>query len=326
MDPSEVAKTPLAQAVLADVMARFRQHRDEDTLPRGPRGIFYDLRPSGMGNGVIYRKKHASESITAYHARYGTNAVHIDYVGNLLGRARRADLIFEWWVADGHTPGAAVPFTYDDAEEFSRSVVTSARRFKLDPQRFQPVFIEVLCEAADLTARLARVSRPYGVPVYASAGMDAIKPKRRMGERAQDRSVPTVVLQVGDCDKRGREIFVAVAEDATAWADDVENVYEDGTPLDELLDDQEADVLPALSFYRLALSPEQGKALDILDDDGDAEADAIPVPTLDGWLREAIEGLQDSACRTEWAAKQEAERERLPEVVRDALDSANGGA
>jgi hypothetical protein len=44
--------TPKQKAVLADLIARYKQHEREDTLPRGPRGIFYDLRPNGMGNGL----------------------------------------------------------------------------------------------------------------------------------------------------------------------------------------------------------------------------------------------------------------------------------
>jgi hypothetical protein len=59
----------------------------------------------------------------------------------------------------------------------------------------------------------------------------------------------------------------------------------------------------------------------VLDAESKAEADAIPVPVLDRWLREAIEGLQDSACRADFEHEQESERERLGEVIRAALDS-----
>jgi hypothetical protein len=72
-----VAKSPLAEAVLADVIVRFAQHEAEDTLPRGPRGIFYDLRPDGMGNGVTCRKKMKGEPASAF----GLMEAHIEYVG-----------------------------------------------------------------------------------------------------------------------------------------------------------------------------------------------------------------------------------------------------
>ena len=56
---SGLPRSPRADAVVADLLDRLAQHAAEDTLPRGPRGLFYDLRPSGIpGNsrGVIYTK------------------------------------------------------------------------------------------------------------------------------------------------------------------------------------------------------------------------------------------------------------------------------
>ena len=218
MDPNDVAKSPLAEAVLADLIARFEQHRDEGTLPRGPRGIFYDLRPNGMGNGATYRKKMVSEPAFAF----GPMEAHIEYVGDVLGRARRAELIPEFWVADGRAPDAYPAGGCDDAEEYAEGIVeeirTAAEYFRLDAQRFQPVYIEVLCEAADLQERLAQVAREYGVPVYSGAGMGGIKGKREMGERAAGRDVPTVVFQIGDRDKSGESIYSNAAEDSIAWA------------------------------------------------------------------------------------------------------------
>jgi len=327
LDPSEVAKSALAEAVLGDLIARFRQHRDEDTLPRGPRGSVYDLRPRGKGNGVTYHKKGKLTKVE-FVEKYGPNAAHFKFVEDVLGRARRAGLIDEDWVADGRVPDPLVPLIYDDADEFACEVVESAKDFFLDAQRFQPVFIEVLCEAADLRPRLSRVSFEYGVPVYAGGGQSGIKGKRRMGERAHWRrvnpkyAIPTVVLQVGDYDGpngHGEKIYVAHAEDSIAYAGDGYK-HKPGAPLDGLLDN--LDDLPTLTFFRLALSPEQADSLKILDDDGKAEADAIPVPVLDGWLREAIQGLQDSACRAKYEAEQAEQRERLPETVHAALDSA----
>jgi hypothetical protein len=197
------------------------------------------------------------------------------------------------------------------------SIKNAARWFNLDAQRNQPVYIEVLCEAADLQDRLANVTEVYGVPVYSSGGQGGIKGNRKMGERARRREVPTVVLQVGDRDPHGEDIYTATAEDSVAWAEEG-HVHPPGAPLTDLSDGD----LAGLSFYRLALSPEQATDLDILDDEDKAEADAIPVPVLDRWLVEAIEALQDSACRTELKAEEESERERLPGIIRAALDEA----
>jgi hypothetical protein len=199
-----------------------------------------------------------------------------------------------------------VPSYDESAEEGAESVVRrikkSAEWFDLDPQRFQPVYVEVLCEAADLKPRLARIANPYGVPVYSGAGFDGLKGKRDFAERAMERDVPTVVLHIGDRDDHGDNIYVAAAEDAIAWADDEGQVV----PVDETLDaDDLADLRDeyedeaALLFVRLALTEEQAgrDGLDLLDADGKAEVDAVPVPVMDGWLREAIEALHVPARR-----------------------------
>src|SRR5207249_4668801 len=55
----DLPRSTKAEAVRADILDRLRQHKAEDTLPRGGRGLFYDLRPHGLpGNprGVTYTK------------------------------------------------------------------------------------------------------------------------------------------------------------------------------------------------------------------------------------------------------------------------------
>ena len=43
----DLPRSPKADAVRADIMDRLKQHEAQDTLPRGPRGLFYDLCPAG---------------------------------------------------------------------------------------------------------------------------------------------------------------------------------------------------------------------------------------------------------------------------------------
>jgi hypothetical protein len=52
--PGWQPRTPRQKGILADLIERYEQHRREDTLPRTGRGVSYDLRPEGMGNGVTY--------------------------------------------------------------------------------------------------------------------------------------------------------------------------------------------------------------------------------------------------------------------------------
>jgi hypothetical protein len=50
---SKLPRSPTADAVRADLLDRLHQHYEDDILPRGGRGIFYDLRP----HGIAYRTR-----------------------------------------------------------------------------------------------------------------------------------------------------------------------------------------------------------------------------------------------------------------------------
>ncbi len=324
-------------AICADVLARYRQHEKAGTLPRGPRGIFYDLRPGGMGNGATYRKDTKQHPVTkevdGKRIRlFGEMEVHPAAVQEVVVLMRRRGMLRESWVADGRAVPPQVPDYDEDADQVARTAAYVVRNstVDLDPQRFQPVFVEVQCEAADLTERLYRISEPLGVPVYPSSGQGGLKGKREMGERAAARDKPTVVLQVGDRDKHGDDIYTATGEDVVAWSQvagaqpgEVVDAQVPGTP--GVLRALRSRLVrtgkkPRLVFHRLALTIEQAGDLGLLDEDGKAEADAIPVPTFDAMLRDAIKALQLPARRKQFEAEQERERERLPEAIRAALD------
>jgi hypothetical protein len=228
-------------------------------------------------------------------------------VQEVLVLARRAGIIPEHWVADARAPDALAPYADESADEVADGIASQIEHaqqlFALDRQRYQPVYIEVVCEAEDLQPRLYRIAEDYGVPVYSGAGFDGLKGKRAFAERASEREVPTVVLHVGDLDLHGKNIFRAGAEDAIAWANDPD----------------------ALRFERLALTVEQAEEHDLLDADGKAEVDGLPVPVLDKLLINTIEDLQDPAGRERLLAEEAAERERLPEAIQEALARLNGG-
>src|SRR5258708_1245906 len=104
---SELSASPKAEAVRADILDRLRQHVAEDTLPRGSRGLFYDLRPHGMpGNprGVTYTK---DPKIKGRHSMEATP----EYVTDRLADMRRVFdpdmgqwLIPEAWISDARSP------------------------------------------------------------------------------------------------------------------------------------------------------------------------------------------------------------------------------
>lgn len=304
------------KAVLADVVAMYRQHEADGTLPRGGRGIFYDLRPNGFDNGMTYIKPADHPT-----GKYGPTEVSPEYLQEeLLPLARRAGIIPEEWVADKRAPEPIGPGFYsnDTADDYADMLVGWVRdalegadeSITWDPQRNQGVYVEVACEAADLAPRLARVAEPYGVTVYAGAGFQGIKGKRAFAERAVRRDVPTVVLQVTDRDKAGEDLARAQAEDAEAWFRHFQSRL--------------AGNGAGLRFERIALTVEQAEEFHLLDKKGKAEADAIPVREMDAILTSALDELIDPSVRAETLRAQQAERGRLPAAVRAALDAMWG--
>ena len=317
--------TEFQKALLADVLERLEQHEREGTLPRSPRGVFYDLRPDGFGRGVTYVKYPPMRCVRGGHLidpQVGKCTEHggqqrkanpMDAsprdVQEILTQARRAGLVDEDWIDDTRAPDPAVP-EYDDetAEQMADLYVRMIRDPKLDysPQDGQEVYLEALVEAAGLIGRLERVAAPYGVPVYSGGGYDGLKAKRAMGQRAADREVPTVVLRISDYDDHGLKIARASEEDSVAWA--------------EHFDAPEG----WLTFERIALTEQQAIDHSLLDHLGKAEAEGLPVPVMDAILTDVIERHRNPARREETEQRAADERARITELVIARLNQGQG--
>jgi hypothetical protein len=306
--PGWSPRDEFGRAVLADLLDRLAQHEAEDTLPRSPRGLFYDLRPGGFGRGITYIKHPEMRRVNGGQLRR-VNPMDAgpDQVQEILVKARRAGLVDEGWIEDGHAPAPALTVWDDEtAEQEAERYVRMIRNPQLDydPQTGQPVYLEVLAEAAGLVGRLERVAAPYGVNVYSGAGYDGLKGKRAFAERAIRREVPTVVLRITDWDDHGLAISSSSTEDSIAWAQHF------GAPGGWL------------HFERIALTEDQARQAGLLDGDGKAEADGLPVPVMDQILREAIEapGRQDPGIREQTAELAARERSRITGLVLAALN------
>jgi hypothetical protein len=291
---------PRQVGILLDLRARYEQHQREGTLPRGGRGIFYDLRPNGMGHGVTYRKPDSLHPLSGF----GPMEAHPAAVQEVLVMARRAGIIPEEWVADTRAP-SPIRTTYDtDADSEASSIAywveQAAAGFRMDPQLHQPRYVELWCEAEDLAPRIARISEPFGVPVYSGGGFDGLKGKRAVAERARERDMrPTLVLHIGDRDPHGEMIYNAVREDALAWF--------------------AADGGWQLEFERLALTEEQAEEYGLLDADGKAEADSLPVQVLDSIVTGRLEELFDPDAQERMREDEAEQRAMLPGKVRAAV-------
>lgn len=228
----DLPRSPRADAVIADLLDRLAQHHREDTLPRGPRGLFYDLRPSGIPDnprGAIYTKHPAADQTGR-----GGLAATPEYVTEILKLMRRVWdpdtgewLVPEDWISDGRMPDPVRPSEVENADEATRIVRSYLKRLLLARQAGQKVYLELRTEAADLMPRIARVANPYGVWVYSGSGMDGLKTKKEAAQRAAEREVPTLIGHLADLDDSGGNIADAFAEDASAfsqWHRDYEQV------------------------------------------------------------------------------------------------------
>jgi hypothetical protein len=278
----DLPDSPKARAVRADILDRLRQHEAEDTLPRGANGLFYDLRPSGMPDnprGVTYIHKQKGEN-------YGAMEAGKKFVQEQLCLLRRVwnPETEEWlvneeeWISDSRAPAPLSPNETSDAHIAALSIAAHIRHLWLARQAGQPVYLELRCEAADLMPRIARIASPYGVHVYSGGGMDGLKPKKEAAYRAAWRKVPTIIGHLADYNLAGSNIAGAFEEDAIAFCDwHREHEHARGS----------------LSIERLGLTLEQAQEHDLLDADGKAELDGLPVTVLDALVRDWIESNLD---------------------------------
>jgi len=296
---------------MLDIIERLRQHQRDDTLPRSPRGLFYDLRPNGLGHGLTYVKQPRMEPVPGSpgkRRRVDPTEIAPVHVQEMLANLRRAGIVPEDWIEDTRAPSPTVPYYNEETAEGEAQYLADmvrSPRITYSPQRGQGVFLELVVEAAGLMGRCARIAGGYGVPVYSGGGFDGLKGKRAFAERAADRTVPTVVLRISDYDPHGLMIAETSAADSMAWAANHHGLDEDW-----------------LTFERIGLTHEQAEANGLLDDQGKAEADGLPVPVMDQVIIDAITAYQDPAIREANEEEAAEESARVTGLVLALLDGS----
>jgi hypothetical protein len=194
----------------------------QDYLPITNRQIYYRL----VGTGVDDKSDDFSEKI-----------------GIVCGHMRRAGRIEMDAIRDD---GGAreEPLSWVDENEWIENSRLSAKQARLDRQEGQQQKLIIWCEAAGMVPQVARVANEYGVPVISSGGTDSITEKHALGIEARyfDRKKNPFgvhVLHIGDLDPHGIHIFIALAEDASAFCREAENDF------------------VSLDFTRIAVTPAQ---------------------------------------------------------------------
>ena len=159
-----------------------------------------------------------------------------------LNRARRAGLIPMDAIRDdgGHR---IVPPAWEGSDDFLSAVRAQAERLVLDRTAGQRTRLIVMCEAAGMVPQLASVAGPYGVTVISSGGFESVTEKHRLAIDMTDDGRPTEVLHIGDHDPSGAHLFLAVAEDVKAFADELGGI---------------------VNFSRLAVTPGQIERLGLV--------------------------------------------------------------
>jgi hypothetical protein len=253
-NPQAAAQALLAQ--VQDVLAEYADH-----LPLTCRQVFYRL----VGAHRFEKTERAYERLC-----------------ETLNRARRARLLPMDAIRDdgGHS---VEPSAWEGAEDFLSAVRAQADRLILDRTAGQRTRLIVMCEAAGMVPQLARVAEPYGVPVISSGGFESVTEKHRVAVDLADDGRCTEVLHIGDHDPSGAHLFLALAEDVQAFAEELGGIVE---------------------FSRLAVTPEQigslglttapPKPTDRRAFNGETcQAEAIPPDVLAGILGDAIEARVD---------------------------------
>jgi hypothetical protein len=133
-------------------------------------------------------------------------------LGDYLVKARRAQLIGWSTIRDDELKRGGGG-GYQSTTSWWDAIESSAEYFELNHMIDQPVVIEIWCEAKGMLPMLSRMTSDYHIPVFSPGGFSSVTVTHDAAQRVIRRSVPTVMLHVGDYDPSGESIFNAIAQD-----------------------------------------------------------------------------------------------------------------
>lgn len=273
--PREATRESLDQ-----ILAVLDDHRDY--WPITPRQVLYRL----MGRGQATK-------------------ADAERIGDYLVRGRRAGFIPWEAIGDGRTE-SAVPVVYDNPEAFFAEVRQAASAYRLDRQTGQPVYVEIVVEAAGAVEQVFRTTVDYGVPVYSGSGFNTVTALRESVLRAEVREMPTAVLVAGDLDPAGIDIRARVADEVAAFADghDILGIEAVTIALDE-------DQVDDLALARAAMPKVKRDRYPWWPHDWTVELEAVSPADLAVIVVEAIESRTDADIRQAVIQREAAERAGL---------------
>lgn len=246
-------------------------------------------------------------------------------VGDACNRARRSGRIpFSAIRDDGISQQGGEPRTYESPEEYYATHDELYNFYKRSWHADQPVYVQVLCEAAGMVPLLARAVGRYRASVASSSGFDSLTAKHDLFTdallRYEQFGQETVLLHLGDHDPSGWWMHKSMAEDLAAFCHD----HEDAT--DDLIELRRVALTPE-QIQELGIAPQpepvkpkgHGKAFIEQGLEPAAQLEAVPPDTLTAVVRQAVERTFDLDVLRESLEQERVEREH----VQEKLDEVN---
>lgn len=264
---------------------------------------------------------------------FGYPKTERDYknLAELLVKARRAQFIPFDAISDSDPALAGGASGFASRAQFLR-YRAGVNGFGLDPRMGQPYEIELWSEDAGSVPMLAGIARDYPVTIYSTGGFSSVTVTHAIAERVMGREVPTVFLHIGDFDPSGESIFKSMCQDVGAflWEDLRCDYDEDTGETFNAPDDAGPDFRP----IRVALTREQAdgwnletappKASDSRSINWIGETvqvQAMSEEQMREVVTDALDRHMDHGVLEELRDREDAEREEMAPLVRDAMES-----
>lgn len=251
-------------------------------------------------------------------------------------RDLREDGTVPWsWLVD-HTRSVFQPRTFDGVEGL---LADSARFYRRDLMRSQPVAIQLWAESDSIGSVIAQTADGYCVPTFIGRGYSArgyLWAAARDAVAAHDRGKKVHILHVGDHDPSGEDIFRDVVDTLRLYAMSCDLGRSVATARDLLAWSGETpqDSTGWLSFERLALTADQVDEYDLpvrppkasdartasFTGRGAVEVEALPVEALLAIVDTAITDRIDPDALRVAKVAEESEREIARVIAATPVD------
>lgn len=158
---------------------------------------------------VIDEKERKNEHVTLRHLNYlltefgfPNNDAGYNQLSRILVHARMAGLVGQNVIED-HTREVKIPSVFDDVRDILKAAVSS---FRLDRQKDQKVYLEVVVEKDTLSGIFYPETAYYGVRLNVNKGNDSVTALRKCAQRlidAYNKGHELKILYFGDFDPSG---------------------------------------------------------------------------------------------------------------------------